>query len=94
MSLPKSAVDILGYCAAAMTTTALIPQLTRVIRTHSAGDISLGMFSIYTAGVLCWLMYGVLAPARPVMIANCISLVLASSILGCKIYFDRGSHAT
>ena len=89
MSLPKPAIDLIGYCAAAMTTTALIPQLARVIRTRSAGDISLGMFSIYTCGVLCWLTYGLLSHALPVLIANCVSLVLASSILGCKIYFDR-----
>jgi MtN3 and saliva related transmembrane protein len=94
MSLSKPAVDVLGYCAAAMTTSALIPQLARVLRTHSAGDISLGMFSIYTCGVCCWLMYRLLAPARPVMIANSISLVLASSILCCKIYFDRAKHAS
>ncbi len=89
MSLSKGAVDAIGYVAASMTTTALIPQLVKVIRTKSAGDISLGMFAVYTTGVVGWLTYGVLAPAKPVMIANCVSLVLASSILSCKLYFDR-----
>ena len=88
MSLPKPAIDGIGYAAAAMTTTALIPQLVKVVRTHSAGDISLGMFSVYTAGVASWLTYGLLAHAMPVFIANCVSLVLASSILVCKLRFD------
>lgn len=93
MSLAKGAIDGIGYAAAAMTTTALIPQLVKVVRTHSAGDISLGMFAVYTTGVACWLTYGFLAHAMPVLIANCVSLVLASAILICKLRFDRQEKA-
>ena len=72
-----------------MTTVSLVPQLVRVLKTRSAGDISLGMFTIFTAGVLCWLIYGLLAHAMPVLIANSVTLLLASAILICKLYFDR-----
>ena len=89
MNFPKQATDGLGYAAAAMTTAALIPQLARVVKTRSTKDISLGMFSIYTTGVLFWLMYGVLSHAKPVLIANAISLVLALTILILKIRFDH-----
>ena len=93
MSLPKGAIDGIGYAAAAMTTTALIPQLVKVVRTRSSGDISLGMFSVYTLGVASWLTYGLLAHAMPVLIANCVSLVLAGSILICKLRFDREGNS-
>ena len=43
----------------------------------SASDvsgISLGMYSVFTVGVSCWLVYGLLLGAWPIIIANAITL--------------------
>ena len=74
----------IGSAAATMTTTAFVPQVWQVWRTRSAQDISFGMYAIFTAGVACWLAYGLLLNAWPIIVANGITLLLASSILTMK----------
>ncbi len=87
--VPTQAVNVIGYCAATMTTASFLPQLLRVLKTRSAQDISLGMFLIFTLGTLFWLIYGLLSHAVPVWVANSVTLVLSGAILGCKLKFDR-----
>lgn len=89
MNLSRTEIDGIGYAAATMTTVSFVPQLLRVIRLRSARDISLGMFLIFSAGTFTWFMYGVLAHSAPVWIANAVTFVLAASILGLKLRFDR-----
>ena len=81
-----------AMCAATLTTISFLPQLIRVVKLRSARDISLGMFLIFTAGTLGWLVYGWLSHSAPVWIANAVTLALSLSILVLKLRFDR--HAT
>ena len=90
-------INIIGYCAATLTTISFLPQLIRVIKLRSARDISLGMFLIFTAGTGFWLTYGILSHSAPVWIANAVTFVLSLSILILKLRFDRHaieSHPT
>lgn len=89
MRMSRAEIDGIGYAAATMTTVSFVPQLLRVIRLRSAREISLGMFLIFSAGTLAWLVYGVLAHSAPVWIANALTLVLSVSILVLKLRFDR-----
>ena len=82
-------INIIGYCAATLTTISFLPQLIRVIKLRSARDISLGMFLIFTAGTGFWLTYGILSHSAPVWIANAVTFVLSLSILILKLRFDR-----
>lgn len=79
----------IGYLAAAGTTLAFLPQLLRVWRTRSAGDISLGMYLFFMAGVALWIAYGVRIRSRPVVIANAATLLLAGGVLAGKLWFRR-----
>jgi MtN3 and saliva related transmembrane protein len=45
------------------------------------------MFALFTVGVALWLAYGVLIGARPVIVANAVTLTLALAILGMKLRF-------
>ena len=47
------------------------------------------MYSAFTLGVGLWLVYGVMLGAWPVIIANALTLALATSILGMKLWFGR-----
>jgi MtN3 and saliva related transmembrane protein len=88
MTLSKQVIDVIGYCAATMTTISFLPQLIRVVKLRTARDISLGMFLIFTIGTAFWLTYGVLSHSTPVWIANGVTLVLSASILVLKLRFD------
>jgi MtN3 and saliva related transmembrane protein len=79
--------DLIGYCAAALTTASFVPQAWHTFKTRDVRGISLGMYSTFTVGVACWLVYGVLLGAWPIVIANCITLALASAILVMKLRF-------
>ena len=64
-----------------------VPQAMLTLRTRDVSGISLGMYSAFTAGIACWLVYGCLLNAWPIVIANAITLVLAAAILFMKLRF-------
>ena len=78
-------VEILGYVAGALTTLAFVPQVVRTWKTRSTTDISLGMFLIFSAGVLLWEIYGLCVSSGPVILANAVTLALSATVLGLKI---------
>jgi MtN3 and saliva related transmembrane protein len=78
-------LDYTGYAAALCTTSAYVPQVLRVWRTRSTKDISLKMFLVLVTGLSLWLVYGFWRGEVPLIIANGITLVLASTILYFKI---------
>lgn len=77
----------LGLAAGAFTTAAFVPQVIKTWRSKSAHDLSLGMFAVFSAGLVLWLVYGVLIEAWPIVIANAITLVLSLTILYFKLRY-------
>ncbi len=78
-------LDYTGYAAAACTTGAYIPQVIRLWRTRSTGDISLKMFLVLVTGLALWLTYGFWNGEMPLILANGVTLMLASTILYFKV---------
>ena len=76
--------DLVGTIAAVLTTASFLPQAILVLRTRKTEGISLIMYVLFTTGVALWLAYGLLAGAMPVILANMITLVLATAILWVK----------
>jgi MtN3 and saliva related transmembrane protein len=64
-----------------------LPQVIKIWRSKSAKDISLAMFSIFSIGVFLWLIYGLFIDSLPVIIANFVTLILASTILVFKFKY-------
>ncbi|MBI5041160.1 MAG: SemiSWEET transporter [Gammaproteobacteria bacterium] len=77
----------LGLSAGSLTTLAFVPQVLKTWRSKSGNDISLGMFLLFTAGVLLWLIYGILTEALPVILANAVTLLLSLAILVLKLRY-------
>jgi MtN3 and saliva related transmembrane protein len=44
------------------------------------------MYSLFVAGVLCWLIWGLLLQQWPVILANLVTFALSAIILSMKIY--------
>ncbi|HTJ51334.1 MAG TPA: SemiSWEET transporter [Cyclobacteriaceae bacterium] len=80
-------VQILGLVAGACTTVAFLPQVVKTWKSRSAKDLSLGMFSFFCFGVLLWLVYGIMKMDIPVIAANLVTLMLASTLLFFKLRF-------
>ena len=81
-----SNIDIIGYFAATLTTLSFLPQAKLTLRTRDTESLSLSMYSAFTLGVFFWLVYGIYTKNNVIIFANCITFVLASLILGFKLY--------
>lgn len=85
--------EIIGYFAATLTTSSFLPQAIKTIKTRDTESLSLGMYSIFTLGVLLWFIYGVYVSDKAIIFANSVTFLLAASILAFKIYntiFKKG----
>jgi MtN3 and saliva related transmembrane protein len=87
--MPVSAPELVGYCAAFLTTLSFLPQAWLTFRTKDVRGISLGMYSVFTVGVALWLLYGLLMGAWPIVAANAVTLALASVILCMKLRYGQ-----
>ncbi|WMW81669.1 SemiSWEET transporter [Undibacterium cyanobacteriorum] len=82
-----SFIDSIGFIAAFLTTSAFIPQAWMTWKRKRAEGVSLGMYCIMVSGVICWLIYGLMLGAMPIIIANLISLALSAFILAMKLIY-------
>jgi MtN3 and saliva related transmembrane protein len=80
-------VTLIGLFAASCTAVAFVPQVVRTWRSRSTQDISLGMFVLYSTGILAWLVYGVLIHDLPLIAANGFTFVLSLIMLGFKLRY-------
>lgn len=78
-------LELLGYIAAFCTTSSFLPQAILTIRTKDTDSLSLGMYSLFTTGVILWLVYGLNKNDSALVWANSITLVLALIILSFKV---------
>lgn len=86
-----TATDWLGYAAATLTTFSFVPQAVLTVRTQDVSGISLGMYGAFTVGIALWLAYGWALGAWPIIVANTLTLVLASIILATKVRIEQRS---
>ena len=82
-----SLINTIGTIAAIISTASFVPQVWHTLKTRDVSGVSLGMYSVFTVGVSCWLVYGLMLGAWPIIIANAITLTLAISILVMKLRF-------
>ena len=77
--------DLIGMIAGTLTTIAFVPQVWRVWKTRSTRDVSLGMYLVFTTGVVFWLAYGLMLGAWPIIVTNVITLALTGTVLALKL---------
>lgn len=82
-----SGIEIMGIIAGGLTTTSLVPQVVKTYKSRSAEDLSLRMFSLFSLGVLLWLIYGFINQDLPIILANAFTLLLALTLLFFKFRF-------
>lgn len=76
--------DFIGLLAAFLTTASFVPQAVLVLRTRNTEGLSLFMYILFTTGIACWLIYGLFIGSLPIILANLVTIVLASMILAVK----------
>jgi len=81
----NSLTEIIGIIAGLCTTISFIPQAIKVYKSKQTKDISLKMFILFTAGLIFWLIYGILLNSLPIILANSLTLFSAGYILIMKV---------
>ena len=76
---------VIGLFAATCTTASFIPQVVQILKTRNTKGISLIMYIIFTFGIFCWLIYGIMLGEAPIIVANALTFSLALTILIFKI---------
>lgn len=77
--------QIIGYVAAAITTSAFVPQVIKVLRHKDTKAISLSTYLILAVGVSTWLAYGIMVESYPIIVANSLTLSLIIMIIAVKL---------
>ena len=80
-----STTDLIGYFSAFLTTFAFVPQAYHSWKTRDLSGVSLPMYSIFSLGVLGWIVYGALIASWPIIMANSVTLVLVCAVLCLKL---------
>jgi MtN3 and saliva related transmembrane protein len=87
---------LLGWIATSLTTISFVPQAIATIRSKSTAGISLGMYILFVAGVMIWIVYGAFMSATvgfmkglPIWVGNGVTLFFSSIVLGFKIHNVR-----
>lgn len=84
----------IGLLAAFCTTVSYVPQVKKCWQTGRTGDLSLKMFSILSAGIGLWVVYGLLQGDAVIVLANGVSLAMLGIILVFKLREIAGDRTT
>jgi MtN3 and saliva related transmembrane protein len=74
-------VEIIGFVAALLTTSAFVPQVIKVWKSKSSKGVSVPMYLVLLLGVFLWGVYGYLIESKSIMIANTVTGLLQLVIL-------------
>lgn len=83
--------QILGLIAAILTTGANIPQAIKVIKTKSTKSLSAATYALLFAGMISWVIYGILRKDIPIILANAVAGSLCGIILFMKLFVKSRS---
>lgn len=70
-------IEMVGHTGAFLSSITFIPQVYKVWKSKSVGDLSLAMMLIVFTSTIVWLIYGVNLNLWPVIICNGIICVLS-----------------
>jgi MtN3 and saliva related transmembrane protein len=84
-------VELIGLCAAVLTTVAFAPQ---VVRTWRLGghELSWSMLALFGAGLILWFAYGWLRDSVPLMLANGLTAAQVLVMAGVKLRSGRDNR--
>jgi len=82
-------IEVAGHTGAFLSSITFIPQVYKVWKSKSVGDLSLAMMLIVFASTLVWLVYGVSLNLWPVIVCNSIIAILSLLLIYFKFSFKK-----
>jgi MtN3 and saliva related transmembrane protein len=81
--------EFVGHIAGFFTTVAFIPQVLRVFRTRSSGDLSWAWLLVFVTGLGLWLTYGLILRNWPIILSNLVTLSLCFLLIAMKLRYKN-----
>lgn len=81
--------EIIGYAAAVIGTSLMLPQVIKTLKTKKAEDVSFVMLVLYFLNCLLWGIYGILIYAIPLIICNGIALAISIFQILLKLKYNK-----
>lgn len=81
--------ELMGLVAGLFSTGSFIPQVIRVYKLKSAGDISFLFSVFFLLGGILWLSYGIHDRLLPVIIWNALGVIFSAALLLAKLMYGR-----
>ena len=72
-----------------LSITSFAPQILKIWREKDASSVSLRTYVVTVAGFSCWIAYGVLIGAWPVIASNTACLLMSGAVLVLKWRYGR-----
>ena len=91
MAVPPVAVAV-GTIAALLSITSFAPQILKIWKEKDASSVSLRTYVVTVTGFSCWIAYGILIRAWPVIASNIACLLMSGAVLAMKWRFERRRH--
>jgi len=80
---------IIGIIAATLTTFSFVPQIVKVVKSHSVRDVSVVTLLQFSVGVSLWALYGIHLKDAIIIIANSVTLVTLITMLALYFKYDK-----
>lgn len=87
--MPNILTNLIGYIAAVVGTSLMLPQIIKSYRIKKTGDLSMAMVVLYVINCILWLIYGFLLFSMPLIIANGIALIIGIMQLILKLKYNN-----
>lgn len=82
-------IEIIGLCAAVLTTAAFLPQVYSTWKTKDVSGLSLPMLGLFFSGIVLWFVYGLLLDSPSLILANGITIVSSFLLIYFKIKYGK-----
>ncbi|MEP5339412.1 MAG: SemiSWEET transporter [Algibacter sp.] len=82
-------IEIIGFVSAGLSTAAFLPQVYKTWKTKDVSSLSLPMLILFFAGILGWLIYGILKNSPSMIFANSITIVSAFLLMFFKMKYGK-----
>ncbi len=85
------AAAFVGTAAALLSITSFAPQILKIWKEKDASSVSLRTYIVTVTGFACWIAYGLMIKAWPVIASNTACLLMSGAVLTMKWRFDHKS---
>ncbi|MEM7650673.1 MAG: SemiSWEET family transporter [Pseudomonadota bacterium] len=82
-------LEILAFLASSMAVCGSLPQILKILKTKDTSAISYGMYFMYVAAAVMWILYGLQAHVYSIIAWNTIAFCTATSVLVLKFKNEK-----